>query len=73
MDNYTNIIQPCPQTGNLWVKDFPTDGSIFPKMFIPSGLYYASVESKVNGTRFVLVKTYFVVPSGTTIEDDSMG
>lgn len=72
-EKYSNIFQPCPQTGNLWIKNYPLDGSVMPKAFMPSGSYYVSVENKVNGTRAVDVKVYFVIPSGRTIEDDLMG
>lgn len=71
---YSNILDaPCPQTGSIWAKDCPVDGSIFPKMFLPAGSYYISIENFSNGTKYVDAKVYFVIPEGKTIEDDRMG
>lgn len=70
---HSNIFRPCPQNGTLWIKDYTLDGSVLPKVFLPAGSYYISVENFSNGTRYVHGKVYFIVPEGKTIEDDRMG
>lgn len=67
------LAKSCPIPANYSFSNMPIDGQLFPSVFVPSGQYYVSVEVLTNNVRVVLVKVYFEIPAGRTIEDDRMG
>ena len=67
------LYKSCPVGANYSLSNVPIDGRFFPQVFLPTGMYYVTVEVLTNNVRVVLVKVYFEVPAGKTIEDDRMG
>lgn len=75
--NYTtNIWHPCPFVpGHLAVTKLPLTASLLKNIFLPAGEYKLVLDIKVGKEMVpgILIKLFFDIPAGRTLEDDKMG
>lgn len=71
----SNVTLACPYQGRFDLVRLPLTGGLLNNMFIPVGSYYVNITVFANKKKdlFWSGQFYFIIPEGTTIEDDRMG